>query len=169
MDVPTPTLVPSLSTFSMHLTHLIPSLPTVQAHGVYRAIAHNLSNAIIERAVFAGGAHRFSVKGAQQFASDYHHGWIAVVHDIASNASALGSRPQAPWRYLADAAILLSLPLGNEGSADQTEITFDQACFAVFQQDPAAWTSIQRSLGIDDRMALRVGREILRRRIDCSW
>lgn len=179
-DVPTASLIPCLSTLSTHLTHLLPSLPRAQAHFVYRCIAQALSSAVVDRVVLAGGAHRFSSAGASRFARDVQQGWLAVVFADTAVLQAAGRRPQAPWRYLIDTATLLTLPgtaphseseaaRSEAAAAAAAEISLPTACQAAFEQDGHRWASIQEALGIDDRMALRVAREILRRRIECPW
>lgn len=185
-DIPTPSLLPCLSTLSTHLHHLIPSLPRVQANAVYRAIAEGLSTSIVDRVVFAGGAHRFSLRGAERFSQDVQQGWIGVVADVAaqltaqkagmadqSGTTAMGARPQAPWGYLVDTATLLSLKDDQDAASDVSTAkpTLQQACRAAFEPTMAgpSWQQVVEMLAIDDRMSLRVAREILRRRDECPW
>jgi hypothetical protein len=166
-DIPTPSLLPCLSLLSTHLTHLIPSLPMINSNAVYRNIANNISTSIVDRVIIAGGSHRFSHNGADQFRQDVLQGWMSVISDVAaseltrmkgtSTTTALGQRPQAPWQYVLDVSLLLSLPAGQ---------AFDEACNAAFENHNA-WNTIRQKLHIDDRMDLRLVQEILRRRIDC--
>ncbi|PWN37270.1 uncharacterized protein FA14DRAFT_176569 [Meira miltonrushii] len=180
-DIPTPSLLSSLSTLSMHLSHMLPSLPRLQANTVYRAISDSLSTAVVERVVFSGGAHRFNLRGAQRFQQDVHHGWMGVVNDVSvklvgansTTSSPMGTRPQASWSYLLDAVKLLSLTDDDiEDAEKEKEVpTLQQACRAAFEPTMAgpSWEQVVEMLNIDDRMNLRVAREILRRRIECPW
>ncbi|MCO5589949.1 hypothetical protein L7F22_043918 [Adiantum nelumboides] len=182
-DIPTPSLLSSLSTLSMHLSHMLPSLPRLQANTVYRAISDSLATAVVDRVVFSGGAHRFNLRGAQRFQQDFQHGWMGVVNDVSvklvgtnsTASSPMGTRPQASWSYLLDTVKLLSLTDDDDDIDDaekEKEVpTLQQACRAAFEPTMAgpSWEQVVDMLNIDDRMNLRVAREILRRRIDCPW
>jgi hypothetical protein len=185
METPTPSLLPCLSLLSTHLTHLIPSLPRVNSNSVYRSIANNISTSLVDRVIMAGGAHRFSERGAQRFRQDVVQGWMSVVTDVASSESArihggdgrstslnshgtaLGKRLEVPWKYILDASLLLSLSSRGDESHKEETVTLDQACKAAFDQHGTTWSTIRQKLTIDDRMDLRMVQEILRRRIDC--
>ncbi|UZJ55298.1 hypothetical protein CBS101457_004618 [Exobasidium rhododendri] len=189
-EATTPSLLPSLSLLSNHLSHLIPSLPKVNSNFVYRSIANSLSTSLVDRVVIIGGSHRFSERGAQRFRQDVLQGWMGVIGDIASTESrrtsrlgtyavttAMGRRPEAPWKYLLDASLLLSLPSQADGSENVkeeegrpiTSITLHEACKAAFQQIGPTWNSTRQQLEVDDRIDVRIVQEILRRRIDCQW
>lgn len=181
-DIPTPSLLSSLSTLSMHLSHMLPSLPRLQANTVYRSIADSLATAVVERVVFSGGAHRFNYRGAQRFQKDVQHGWMGVVNDVAvklvgannTTTSPMGTRPQASWTYLLDTVKLLSLSddeIEEDAEKQHEQLTLQQACRAAFEPTMAgpSWEQVVEILNIDDRMNLRVAREILRRRIECPW
>lgn len=179
-DIPTPSLLPCLSVLSTHLTHLMPSLPKVNSNAVYRNIANNISTSIVDRVVIAGGSHRFSQQGADQFRQDVLQGWMSVVGDVAvselnrmrgtSTTTAFGQRPQAPWQYLLDVSLLLSLPSvqGNNAKDGSQSTSFEEACNAAFKNH-SAWNTVRQKLHIDDRMDLRLVQEILRRRVNCPW
>jgi hypothetical protein len=115
-----------------------------------------------------------------QFRQDVLQGWMGVVSDVAASESkrmrgtgstAFGQRPQAPWQYLLDVSLLLSLP-SKEAMASNQEpeviVTFEEGCSAALEQH-STWTAIRQKLHIDDRMDLRLVQEILRRRIDCPF
>lgn len=56
-DIPTPTLIPSLSLLSTHLSHLVSILDSNRLIPIYRRIASSVSSALIERVVMAGKCH----------------------------------------------------------------------------------------------------------------
>lgn len=189
-ELPTPTLVASLTTLSTHLTHLLPSLPMQSRLEIYRSIASSLSTSIVERVVIAGGSHRFSTRGAKRFRSDARHGWLGVVRDgtidhalLSSPSSSLGGglgpseavvrrRIEGPWKSLLDVSTLLNLPKEGTKEGDGDTWTIERATRTLFareaQDDAKSFQALKQEVGIDDRMQLRFAREVLRRRTDCT-
>lgn len=86
-------------------------------------------------------------------------------------STAFGQRPQAPWQYLLDVSLLLSLPSKQVTASNEVpdvQVTFEEACSAALEQS-STWTAVRQKLHIDDRMDLRLVQEILRRRTDCPF
>lgn len=172
---PTPTLLPCLSLLSTHLTRLIPSLPKIDSNLVYRNISYAICTALVDRVILAGGSHRFSERGAFRFHQDVIQGWLNVIQDVAKIESdrlstmntAMGKKPEAPWKYLVDASTLLSIPKKSVTGKNDDDITLRITVNAVFNQnDQSRWNAIRKRLNIDDRMDIRLVQDILRRRID---
>lgn len=118
-SIPTPLLLPALTTLHTHLSHLLNNLPTTRCIPVYRAIASELSSQIVQRVVVAGesevspkdrlqraqhsyllpsllaplltgGSKRFSLSGAHRFLLDYEEGWLSVLSQLQRQATASG-------------------------------------------------------------------------------
>lgn len=53
-EVPTKSLIPSLSILSTHLSHFAPILPIGIRLPIYRNVAKELSNAVVEKVIIAG-------------------------------------------------------------------------------------------------------------------
>lgn len=89
---------------------------------------------------------------------------------IRNRGMLFGKRPQASWRSLKDAATLLSLPSTTSDSSSH-EWTLSKATRAAFDEDVnddvRGWVALKRELGLDEDLDVRVGREILRRRVEC--
>ncbi|EPQ26022.1 uncharacterized protein PFL1_06475 [Pseudozyma flocculosa PF-1] len=164
--VPTPSLVPSLSILSTHLSHLVAILEAPQSIPIYRHVAASISNAVIERVVMAGGSHRFIYPSSVRFKSDFEAGWMHAVSSSssssASRATKFGRNPSAPWKQLRDVATLLSLPTSSPSSASAAAATRDEgtvwtlakATRLLFDDERGpAWedevTSFQDQLGVD--------------------
>ncbi|CEH18030.1 RAD50-INTERACTING PROTEIN 1 (PROTEIN RINT-1) [Ceraceosorus bombacis] len=125
-DSPTPSLIPSLSLLETHLSHLVPVLQPSESIPIYRSIARNVSQHIVDRVIISGGSHRFDQAGALRFERDYTSGWMSVLNSLSTLAqdqvssgqlTGLGRQPEAAWRHLRDTILLLNLSAAN---VDQT-------------------------------------------------
>lgn len=166
---PTRSLIPSLSVFNTHLSHLLLILDRSTILPLYRRVSSNISSALVERVVIAGGSKRFNYAGGMRFKKDLEEGWLGVINELKSRTGErLGRKPESAWRVVVDVARLLTLPsstsVGNE-EGERGKVTLVKVVEIVFdEQKGEEYYELMEKLGIDD-VKVNV-REVLRRRIE---
>lgn len=195
VELPAPSLLPALTSLHLHLSHLLPILDSPTATRIYRAIAQDIADSVVQRVVLAGGSKRFTQAGGERFWMDWERGWRGVLTSLqqqeqqskvernsldARTITKMGLRPEYPWRYLRDTATLLALPSQSGGSGLSGGWTLARATLLLWSFDDTGsqgeehWSKMRRELGLSSRELGQAGeqgrqraREILRRRIDC--
>ena len=187
--IPTPSLMGALSVLQTHLSHFVPVLEPATCVPIYRNISQGVGKTIVDKIVMAGGAHRFDAGGSKRFKQDVLQGWLSVIQDVASATSrssraaglgtGLGRRPDAPWRYLRGVADLLALPIEpvpehethTEADIAKLKWTLSKSIKAAFEHDENddvhGWAALSRDFALPETLTAAIGREVLRRRIEC--
>lgn len=192
VESPTPSLLPALTAFHMHLSHLLPVVEAPEATTIYRAICREISAIVVQRVVIAGGSKRFTQSGGERFGLDWERGWRGVLislqkqeqasqgassSSLGSSISKMGLNPDHPWRYLRDVATLLALPgqstHGNNASSktpgESHGWTLARATLLLWSTETGDemqltdWQRMRRELGLTSS-ELREGGESARQR-----
>ena len=200
-SIPSSVLLSSLTTLNTHLSHLLPILPATRFLPIYKAVAREVSHQLVQRVVIVGGSKRFNSNGATRFLLDYQQGWMHIVQGLVKMANpsnptsttgalsvqltGLGLRPEGPWQYLRDVAILLSLPSStSQGSSTTDDVyqgwTIAKATMTLWSNDHegmVGWVKMKKDLklrsanqtagGEEGLLTKERAREVIRRRVEC--
>ncbi|ODO11585.1 hypothetical protein I350_00367 [Cryptococcus amylolentus CBS 6273] len=162
---PSPHLIAALTTYTSHLSALLPLLPPIASSRVYRRIVHDLSRHILQRGVYSGWS-KFSEQGGRDFQSEVKE-WQEATAEAFSRYEREGKVGvdipfQLPWVKLEQVAVILSLPTSS--STEGNVPTFPQAMAAAWANDASAQAFGQRVGVQTDRTELQ---GLLRRRMEC--
>jgi RAD50-interacting protein 1 len=147
-------LVTAMSALSSQLGLLARTLPPKDLSKIYRLTVAHLSNHILQRAVFAGWS-KYTATGGLELALEVDAWCEVCIIGLDGHVR----KPEAPWRELRDASVILSLP--QEPSGDGRP-SFSQAMALAFGGD---LDRLRERLGIvlEDQKI----QSIMRRRIEC--
>lgn len=148
-------LVTAMSALSSQLGHLARTLPPKDLSKIYRLTVAHLSNHILQRVVYAGWS-KYTAAGGLELALEVAAWCEACVIGLDGHVR----KPEAPWRELRDASVILSLP--QEPSADGTP-AFSQAMALAFGGDMDRLKERLNIVALDDQRV----HAIMRRRIEC--
>ncbi|WVQ71643.1 hypothetical protein IAR50_001183 [Cryptococcus sp. DSM 104548] len=162
---PSPHLIAALTTYTSHLSALLPLLPPIASARIYRRIVNDLSRHILQRGVYSGWS-KFSEQGGRDFqneVNEWHEATAEVFGKIEREGQGGVDIPfQMPWAKLGQVAVILSLPTSSSTEGDVP--TFPQAVAAAWATDDSA-----RAFG--QRVGVQICREelqaLLRRRMEC--
>ncbi len=144
-----------MSALSSQLGHLARTLPPKDLSKIYRLTVAHLSNHILQRVVYAGWS-KYTAAGGLELALEVAAWCEACVIGLDGHVR----KPEAPWRELRDASVILSLP--QEPSADGTP-AFSQAMALAFGGDMDRLKERLNIVALDDQRV----HAIMRRRIEC--
>lgn len=148
-------LVTAMSALSSQLGLLARTLPPKDLSKIYRLTVAHLSNHILQRAVFAGWS-KYTATGGLELALEVDAWCEVCIIGLDGHVR----KPEAPWRELRDASVILSLP--QEPSGDGRP-SFSQAMALAFGGD---LDRLRERLGIVALEDQKI-QAIMRRRIEC--